>query len=421
MRPSRMERTSRRRRLRARPRVLVIIENVSLAHDPRARRQVEALASHGYDVSVICRRDPRNRECADSVGVTVYEFPAPPETGHKIGFFVEYGFALLASFVLSLRVAARGRFDAMQIGNPPDAQFLLALPFKPFGCSLIVDQRDLSPEVYADRYGTDQGLLFRVLSTLERMAWRSADHILTVNTSLVDAIVERGGRSRSSVTVVGNGPHRDRVASPNLELKRGRQFLVMWLGKMGPQDHVDLALAAAQHIVHTLGRTDCQFAFIGDGEEQPGLLRAAHERGLGDFVTFTGFLEEPRYLEYLATADLGLDSNLQQEVTPVKGMEYMSFGVPMVAFDLCETRRMGGESVTYVAPGDAVALASSIVELLDDSPRRATMGAIGRARIEDDLAWEHQRIRYLDIYDALLRGAPTTARRGKRQLDRPAV
>jgi glycosyltransferase involved in cell wall biosynthesis len=397
---------------------LVIIENVPLARDPRARRQVEALASHGYDVTVICRRDHRNRDYADSVGVTVHEFPAPPETGHKIGFFVEYGFALLASFVLSLRVAARGGLDAMQIGNPPDAQFLLALPFKPFGCSLIVDQRDLSPEVYADRYGTDEGLLFRLLHILERRAWRSADHVFTVNRSLVDTIVERGGISRSSVTVVGNGPHRNRVAHARPELKRGRQFLLMWLGKMGPQDHVDLALAAAQHIVQTLGRTDCQFAFIGDGEEQAALQRAAHEQGLDDFVTFTGFLEEPRYLEYLATADLALDSNLQQEVTPVKGMEYMSFGVPMVAFDLCETRRMGGESATYVEPGDAVALASSIVDLLDDSKRRATMGAIGRARIEDDLAWEHQRTRYLDVYDAMLRRAPRTARRRKRQLNR---
>ncbi len=400
--------TKRPRRDRSAGRVLLVIENVSLARDHRARKQAGSLAAHGYDVTVICRRDPRNRSYADLAGVRILEFPAPAETASKIGFLWEYGFSLAASFVLCLRAAARGRFDVMQIGNPPDAQFLLAAPFKPFGCSLIVDQRDLSPEVYADRYGRTDGFLYRVICLLERSAWKTADHVITVNASLVDTVVERGGLPSESVTVVGNGPHRDRTGAPRPALKEGRQFMAVWLGLMGPQDHADLALEAAQHVVNTFGQNDCRFVFIGDGEELPRLQELSASLGLDPYVTFTGWLDELQLAEYLATADLALDSNLQQEVTPVKGLEYMSFGVPMVAFDLKETRVMAGDAAAYVAPGDTLALAANIAQLLDDGPKRARMGAIGRRRIDETFSWEHQEVHYLHVYSAITGKTATT-------------
>ena len=49
-------------------------------------------------------------------------------------------------------------------------------------------------------------------------------------------------------------------------------------------------------------------------------------------------------LACLATADIGIDANLQEEVSPVKVMEYLAFGLPFVAFDLPQTRAMAGEA-----------------------------------------------------------------------------
>jgi glycosyltransferase involved in cell wall biosynthesis len=134
-------------------------------------------------------------------------------------------------------------------------------------------------------------------------------------------------------------------------------------------------------------------------------------------VTFTGWLDEGRLYDYLSTADLGLDSNLQPEVSPVKGMEYMAFGLPLVAFDLRETRAMAEGAAAYVPPGDAAALAWTVMELLDDPERRAAMGDLGRCRIEDALAWDRQAERYLAVYERVLgqqvrngpRGAPLGA------------
>jgi glycosyltransferase involved in cell wall biosynthesis len=247
---------------------------------------------------------------------------------------------------------------------------------------------------------------------LEQRSWRLADQVLCVNRALRRVIVQRGKLSPNSVSVVGNGPVLSRTGPrpPRLDIKNGKRFLACWVGLMGPQDHVDLALSAVHHLVNTLGRDDCQFAFIGDGEVLPELKGLVERLGIADWVTFTGWLDEDACFGYLATADLAMDSNLQPEVSPVKGMEYMAFGVPFVAFDLEETRAMAEGAALYLPPGDPLALARATAELLDDPARRAEMSRIGRRRVEEHLAWDRQSETYLRVYERLLGPARVAAR-----------
>jgi glycosyltransferase involved in cell wall biosynthesis len=385
-------------------RILLIIENVPLARDHRARKQVAGLREAGYDVTVVCRKDAANRRYRDSNSIRLYEYPAPREFGGKLSYLFEYGYSIVASLVLTIWSFFRDGFAVIQAGDPPDIHFVLAAPFKLLGKRFVIDQRDLSPEVYRERYGAARGTIPRILRVLERWSWRAADAVICVNDSLRDAIVDRGTIDPARVVIVGNGPdlasvtprpHRD-------ELKNGRRFMACWVGLMGPQDHVDLALGAIDELVHHLDRTDCHFVFIGEGETYQRARELTRRLGLTDYVTFTGWLDHDGIFEYLSTADLGLESNLQQDVTPVKGMEYMAFGLPFVAFDLKESRAMAQGAAHYVQPGDVQGFARAIDRLLDDEDLRSEMGRAGRARIEQALAWDHQKKEYLALYARLL-------------------
>jgi glycosyltransferase involved in cell wall biosynthesis len=86
-------------------------------------------------------------------------------------------------------------------------------------------------------------------------------------------------------------------------------------------------------------------------------------------------------------------------------MEYMAYELPVVAFDLRETRVSAGDAAVYVRPNDVHEYAKAIVALMDDEPRRAQLGKIGRVRVEQELAWSHQQCAYLDVYRQLLTGA----------------
>jgi glycosyltransferase involved in cell wall biosynthesis len=171
---------------------------------------------------------------------------------------------------------------------------------------------------------------------------------------------------------------------------------------MGPQDQVELALHGIDHLVNDIGRTDCHFAFVGDGESRESACDLAGELGIGEYVSFPGWLAEEDAFTYLSTADVGLEPNLEEIVSPVKGMEYMAFGLPFVAFDLAETRTLARGAAAYADPGDAKSFARCIDDLLGDPSRREHMGRIGRQRVEIEIAWDHQQDTYLSVYRAML-------------------
>jgi hypothetical protein len=82
-------------------------------------------------------------------------------------------------------------------------------------------------------------------------------------------------------------------------------------------------------------------------------------------------------------------------------MEYMAFGLPVVSFDLVESRVSAAGSAVYVADDDEVAFADAVLDLLDDPDRRLSMGAAARVRCVDELDWRPQALAYVSVFDAL--------------------
>jgi glycosyltransferase involved in cell wall biosynthesis len=392
--------------------LLLVVENVAIARDHRLQKQVSSLAGHGYRVTVVCRGDVGNDRFTQA-RLRTYRAPADGES--RLGFLWEYAYSFVMAGWLTARVFLTDRFDALQVSGTPDIYFALGAPFRLFRRPLVLDQRDLSPELYELRYGRQGGTVYRALRWLERRSYRSADHVITVNSSLKQIVCERGGMPPDKVTIVRNGPSLAQAwrRAPRAELKHSRRFLCCWLGLMGPQDRLDLALRAVAHLIHGIGRTDCHFAFVGDGESRAPSQRLAAELGISDWVTFPGWADQELAYTYLSTADLGLEPNMEDIVSPVKGMEYMAFGLPFVSFDLAETRALAGDAAGYVPPDDVPGFARMIDELIADPARRAEMGLLGRRRIEERLAWDQQESAYLAVYQQVL-GRPRSGQRRSR-------
>ena len=394
----------------AAPHVLLVVENVSLARDHRLRKQATSLSEAGYDVTVICRRDPDNPALP---GVRLLDYPAPPEAESRLSFVREYAWSWLMAAVLIWRVHREQPFRLVQVSGTPDIYVALALPFRRLGTTVVLDQRDLSPEVYVARYGRSTGLVHRTLLACERLSFRAADHVVTVNESLRDVARTRGGLAADAVTIVGNGPRLANLA-PAPASGAARDVaptggVCVWVGVMGRQDGVDLAVRAVAHLVTVQGRTDLRAVFVGDGERREPMRRLAADLGITANVELTGWLGEEEVFAHLRDADVGLEPNLEPVVSPVKVMEYMACGVPFVGFDLPETRALGAAAGDYVPAGDVVALAEAVDRLLSDPGRRLRMGDAGRARVREQVAWEHQERVYLDLVGRLL-ASPRPAR-----------
>jgi len=390
-------------------RILIIVQNLPVPFDRRVWLECQALVSDGYRITVICpksRNDP-SFQVIDSVEIYKYQ-PYPPGRS-KAGFIVEYAYSFLATAWLALKARRNGRFAAIQACNPPDIFWPIGMFFRALDRSMFVfDHHDLCPELYLSRFPDGPRLPYRGLLALERRTHRAADHVISTNNSYREIAITRSGKAPGAVTVVRSGPDSERLrrGAEDPGQRRGRKFLAAYIGIMGPQDGVDIVIRAASVIVHEMHRDDIAFTLIGDGDCFDQLVALRDELSLGGHVEFTGFDNGELMSRILSTADVGLSPDplnpLNDLCTMNKSMEYMAFELPVVAFDLRETRVSVADAGCYVEPNDIHKYAQAIVELLDDEPRRQLLGKRGRFRVEEELAWSHQEQAYLDVYHRLI-------------------
>ncbi len=325
--------------------------------------------------------------------------------GSKLSFVVEYAYSFLATAWHVLRARLRGgRFSVIQACNPPDIFWPLALAFRVERTKFVFDHHDLCPELFLSRFEGGPKLPYKGLLWLERRTHRTANHVISTNDSYRQIAIERSRKAPEDVTVVRTGPDPDRLrrGAAEPELKRGRTYLAVYIGVMGPQDGVDIVVQAANVIVNELGRDDIAFTVIGSGDCFDELVALRDELKLNGHVEFTGRAPDETVTRIMSSADVGLSPDPKNPLNDVstmnKTMEYMAFELPVVAFDLRETRISAGDAAVYARPNDVHEYAKAIVDLLDDEATRTQLGKIGRTRVEDELAWQHQERAYLGVY-----------------------
>jgi glycosyltransferase involved in cell wall biosynthesis len=387
----------------------MLLENNPYPQDARVRREATSLTRAGYAVGVIAPAasgQPRSEHIA---GVRVYRYPPPPDGRSTVGYLVEYGYSLLAAAVLTLYVALTRGFDVLHAHNPPDTFVLLAALFKPFGKQFVFDHHDLSPEMYVARFGKAEagGPAVRLLQVFEKLSFRLADHVISTNESYRAVAIERGGVAPARVSVVRNGPDLDRVrlVAPDEVLRARAPSIIGYVGEMGFQDGVDYLLRALHHLKVDLGRRDFYAVLIGSGDAAAELARLSAELELEDCVRLTGRVSDEMLMRYLSTADICVDPDpsnpFNDRSTMIKMTEYLALGKPVVAFDLPEHRVTAGEAAVYAASNSEMDFAAKLAALMDDPQRRKAMGEIGRARVAEHLAWEHQAPRLVAAYESL--------------------
>ncbi|MGH8187520.1 MAG: glycosyltransferase family 4 protein, partial [Steroidobacteraceae bacterium] len=339
-------------------------------------------------------------------GIAIYRHSQPFEGNGALGYLAEYTWALLAEFALSVRVLFERGFDAVHACNPPDTLFLIGGFYKLFGKKFLFDHHDINPELYEAKFRR-RDVFYRLMLSLERWTFRTADVCVATNESYRRIAIERGERPPSKVFVVRSGPDLRRLKTmpPMLELKRGRRYLVGYVGVMGRQEGIDGLLTAAHHIVHALGRRDIHFGLVGGGTELPALRKLAEQLQVADYVTFTGRVPDAELLAMLNTADVCVNPDVANDMndksTMNKIMEYMALGKPIVQFDLAEGRVSAQDASLYAERNDPIDLARKLVALLDDEPLRRRMGQLGLERVKTVLAWEHEAPRLLAAYEEL--------------------
>jgi len=398
-------------------RVLHLSENLPLPFDRRVWMELGALRDAGWKVVAISPMGERWTAPSEVIdGITLLRYPPPPPASGALSYVWEFLYCWLQTARLSVVALARHGFDVIHAANPPDTFWAIAALYKLFGKRYVFDHHDLCPELYLSRFGEDHrgSFMHRALGFLEWAQFRTADLVISTNESYRQIAISRGHVRADRVVVVRSGPSRERFATVrpvDESLKRGRRFLVAYLGVMAPQDGVDHLLRAARVLVKDRGRDDVAFTLVGAGDSFEDLKTMARELGIEDRVEFTGRIPDADVERILATADVCVCPDPRNPLNDVstmnKVLEYMACGRAIVAYDLREHRFSADEGALYAEPNREEDLAAKIAVLLDDPERRGRMGAYNRRRFLERMAWEYSAGELLRAYEILCGPKPS--------------
>ena len=295
--------------------ILIIVENLPVPFDTRVWQEATTLVANGYDVSVICPTGKGAEALREELeGVHIYRHPLPEANG-VLGYAKEYGGALKAQRRLAEIVYKEHGFDIIHGCNPPDDIYMVAKKFRKRGVDYVFDHHDICPELFEAKFGNTNELgfikkqLYKTQTYLERKTYQNAKFAFVTNESYKKIAIERGGMDPNKVIILRSGPklERLRIQPGDESIKRGKKFMVGYLGVIGQQEGIEYLLEAAKILKEQRG--DVFWGIVGGGPHLETLRTLSRDMGLDDCVEFTGRVSDEELLRYLNTADVCVNSD----------------------------------------------------------------------------------------------------------------
>ena len=360
---------------------------------------IRRLSEVGIDVEVLA---PAYRGLGTQIvdGVTVHRFRYAPArleslthdqtTPDRIRDRPWYA-TLLPGYLLSACLAARrlaraGDFDLVHVHWP--------LPHVlPGWVARVAGRIPLVVTFHGVELTFARALPLPFLVPLLRRAIRTADAVTANSTYTAGLIRELHDRP---VAIVPFGS-TVRTGAEGGASAPGRPFHLLFVGRLVERKGVHYLLDALARVDddETSGSRAVHLDVVGEGSMREALEERAAALGLGDRVTFHGFVDDDVLAERYVRADAFVlpatyDAKGDVEGLGVVLIEAASFGIPLIASQAGGITDIvkDGETGLLVPPGDAPALAGAITMLAADPSLAERLGSGARAHVERSFSWD---------------------------------
>jgi glycosyltransferase involved in cell wall biosynthesis len=220
---------------------------------------------------------------------------------------------------------------------------------------------------------------------------RRSDLILAISKQMKDTLINYGINPDKIIPLPEGVEPVDELDITEIDLMRqlkskGKRILI-YVGTMAKYRRLDFMLRAVRGVVRTV--PEVHLVVLGRApvkEDEDWLREKAEKYGIADKVTFVGWVSRSEVPAYIKGAEVGLSPFPQDVVlvnnSPIKILEYMVLGKPVVATDIPDQKTIiensgGGISVPY----NEMEFSKAIVELLGDQGMSKKMGEKGKAYV----------------------------------------
>jgi glycosyltransferase involved in cell wall biosynthesis len=272
---------------------------------------------------------------------------------------------------------------------------------------LVYDGHELWGEPY------DQGIRARLMAQagalIERLMVRTSDVVISTNPSRADVLRRRHGRR--DITVLANVPPLERNVVPlDPGYPQGKRVL-LYQGWIVAEGRCFRETVQALPLVPD----DIHFVILGFGWEsaRDRIRQWAAEAGVSERVHFLPPRHWTELVGTAAAATVGLvpirGGPLNHQLGDTNKLhEYLMAGLPVIASDLPEIRRivtMGSPAVGELFdPSSPESIAAALRRVVADAELLAARRRQARLLAEEHLNWEIEERQLLRVYDELLAG-----------------
>lgn len=281
------------------------------------------------------------------------------------------------------------------------------------GVPVVYEVRGFLEETWRSRGGAAESPRFSLARASETQAMLAADQVVTISEGMAEEIRGRGVPA-DRVRVVPNSVDDSFLgpAEAGAEVRAGLgvgddDVVVGIVTTLNAYEGVDVLIDAVARLA--ADGWPVHLVVVGDGPER-ATLAARAERLLGDRAHVIGRVPYNRVRRWFAAVDLfcvpRLDLPVTARVTPIKPLEAMATGRPVVASDLAPLREIvrDGETGWFARPGDPNDLATVLARALADPEELRRRGGLAHEWVGAERTWARAAEAYSEVYSRAVRG-----------------
>ncbi len=308
---------------------------------------------------------------------------------------------------ISSHLAIHHNYDVVHFRNIWDG-FQIAQNKKKYGYKTLFEVNGLpSIELKYHYPGLDSDLLSKIKEQ-EIATLHLSDAIICPSRVTRDYIASLG-LNRKLVTVIPNGVSPSDFSASPLPARGERAPVLLYIGTLADWQGLDIVIKALPKI---LEQQPVRLQIVGRGRSRQRKMLAKQIRRLGveEYVVVQPAVPHHEIPALIASADicvapLGLnDRNVTQGACPIKLLEYMAAGRPMLASNMPIVRELVREDVDALlfSPNDPDDLARQTLALLNDFELSKRLAESASQRALSKFTWHESQKKLLKVYEKLL-------------------
>jgi len=352
------------------------------------------------------------QEIEEVDGLKFYRSKKPIELIAKLPIVNQYG--VVQTLVERLdEIIPEIKPDVLHAHSPALNGLAAIKAGKKHGIPVVYECRAFWEDAAVDHGTTKEGSLrYRVTKYLETSVFKKAQAVTCICEGLRQDIISRG-IPENKITVIPNAVNIDKFTygqEANLDLKQqlGLQdkMVLGFIGSFYAYEGIPLLLDALPNIIKQ--KPNVRLLLVGGGPQEKIIKNKVKQLKLELFVVFTGRVPHDQVQGYYNQVDIfvypRLPMRLTELVTPLKPLEAMAQGRLVVASDVGGHKELirDQENGMLFKANNADSLATSVLDLLNNTQSWQDIRLTGRKYVEQERNWLDSVSNYKQVYPIVM-------------------